>query len=421
VSSVEEDGAAAIGTPIDYEKEGAAAAERGIAPSSPLAGSGWIVANFPVNIVQGRLLEYLLAGDSAASDAELDGLISAVAVAGGTKGGKGKGSTAKGDNGAAANADTALGELLVDDPLHVSANIDGILFLKFLGELEAYDLAPVPVIDAFGTRSKAAQVPSPFTAGSSSDEQTGSKSKAWWAQFLDGAIGSSVELRRSTSTSAGTAVVKFGLAAETIEVAFEAAGERSTLLERWAKRRLAERITACMEYRDAVAAVATANASKGKGDEKVPEPPIPPLVSDPIAIQHASTSGDDAESNVANPCPPPLLDAARLEDRRQRRRKLLPVVGQLWQSLRCGEHSMQARAVRGPIKDWNESSHAYVDALQRACLEILKIERSIDDFAALSRWNTACAVRSSRGDSSPHLVAVARENLLRGKSPNPTE
>ena len=39
--------AAAIGTPIDYEKEGAAAAERGIAPSSPLAGSGWIVANFP--------------------------------------------------------------------------------------------------------------------------------------------------------------------------------------------------------------------------------------------------------------------------------------------------------------------------------------------------------------------------------------
>ena len=39
---------------------------------------GWVVANFPVNDTQGKLLEYLLAGSSTELDVELDNLLDGV-------------------------------------------------------------------------------------------------------------------------------------------------------------------------------------------------------------------------------------------------------------------------------------------------------------------------------------------------------
>ena len=426
-----------IPAPLDYQAEAAAAVEQRDAASLD-SGTGWIVANFPVSVLQGRLLEYLLAGTSAEPDSELDALIVA-AVASGTKASKEKAVTSKGSD-APVHDEATFGELLQDESPYLRAHIDGIIWLQLRAELQAVDSPPVPTIDVFASGRQSLRTPSSGVVNDGSDDiecdmtnespestepatNDDSKSKTWWGRFVSGTIGSTIELQRAAlgkpCSSRGTevAAVNFGWASETIELALEAAGEHGANLETAAKLRLAERIAACMEYRDAVAAVETINATRSKGEEKEADPPVPPLVSDPITIQHTSEQlcshlGMRSSGNV---WPVSFLENAGLEGRRLRRRKGLPVAGQIWQALRCGEFSMQARAIRGPIKDWTDSTHVYTDASRRACLETVKIERSIGDFVALSRWNTACAVRSSSGDSCPHLVAVAREALLRGK------
>ena len=381
---------------------------------------GWLVANFPVNDTQGKLLEYLLAGSSTELDVELDNLLDGFKFPRGKKSVKAAVDANGNINGASTEED-----ILIDIPLYRQANIDALLWLRLDSKLEASDSAPVLVSEVFsldanyGKKSDlvddkiALQSIDASRSTDASDLENAAivlKSDTlgarWWNPYMGGFLGSTIGLPSTQSDGQGKApVVKYALVVETIEIALEAAHDRANKLVREATGRLAARIGATMEYRDALAAVVATNAAKGKGEEKDPDPTVPSLVSDPISTQHAD--------RVASPKPGPFLDATYLERRRHDHRKNLSVSSQMWQALRCGEHRMQYRSLCVPLREWRESSTSYENAMKRCCFDMVELEQNTSAFANETLWKFVCSVRSYRGDLSTHVIAAKREELLK--------